>query len=148
MAQHQELNIQTRLGRRQVNADKVISFPRGLMGFEKMRSFVLLEIQEGLPLLLLQSTEDEKLGLLVADPYRFLPDFRLKIGDAEQSLLQVAGAADLSVLVTVSIPVGQPENTTLNLAGPILINHVAHIGLQVPQTEGESPSRVLIHLRK
>lgn len=69
----------------------------------------------------------------------FLPEYRIKIGDAEQNMLQVKTAGELAVLVTVSIPPGHPERTALNLTGPILINHEARIGLQVPQADVNPP---------
>ena len=45
----------------------------------------------------------------------------------------------------VSIPQGHPEKTALNLSGPILINHEARLGLQVPQMEGLYPTQLFIH---
>lgn len=138
--------VQTRLGLRTINPEKVVHFAHGLMGFEKLRQFTLLQLHEDAPFLLLQSLEDPSVGLLVGDPYAFLPDYRIKISDAEQALLQVQSADQLAVLVTVFIPHGKPENTSLNLTGPILINHSARIGLQVPQTDSDMPSRVMLYL--
>lgn len=146
MARRTEIvEAETRLGRQRIDMDKVIFFPRGLMGFEDKRQFTLLKLREDAPFLILQSLQDPGLGLLVGDPYTFLPEYRIKIGDAEQNLLQVKSAKELAVLVTVSIPPGHPERTSLNLTGPILINHDARIGLQVPQAD-VNPPRVLLHL--
>jgi flagellar assembly factor FliW len=138
-------SIETRLGRRDVLTDKVILFLRGLIGFEKQREFVLLQIQENAPLLLLQSMREPALGLLVADPFVFIPEYSLAVGDAEQELLRVKNVEDIAVLVTASIPPGRPGDAVLNLLGPILINHVLRLGLQVPQFEGAGPSSV--HVR-
>jgi flagellar assembly factor FliW len=138
------ISIETRLGRRDVLADKVILFPRGLIGFEGQREFTLLQIQENAPLLLLQSMETPKLGLLVADPYVFIPEYGLTVGDTEQELLQAKNVDDIAVLVTASIPPGKPGDAVLNLLGPILINHTLRLGLQVPQFEGAGPPRVRI----
>lgn len=139
------MEADTRLGRQRIDLEKVIAFPRGLMGFEDKRRFTLLKIKEDSPFLILQCLNDPGLGLLVGDPYTFLPEYVVRIGDAEQSLLQVKSADQLSVLVTVSIPPGHPDQTTLNLTGPILINHDARIGLQVPQVDA-NPPRILLRL--
>lgn len=139
MARKQEIEINTRLGRRSVDLGKVIYFPRGLAGFEGIHEFTLLQIQPNAPMLILQSMEHPALGLLVADPYSFMADYRIKVSDAEQKLLRLKNVRQVSVLVTVSIPNGKPEETMLNLTGPILINHQLRIGLQVPQTETELP---------
>ena len=134
--------IDTRLGLQVVDMDKVIHFPRGIIGFENSKRFTLLQIRPEAPFLVLQSMEDPGLGLLVADPYGFLPEYTLKIGDAEQKLLQVSRREDLAVLVTVAIPPGRPEETVISLTGPILINHAARIGIQAPQTDMKGPSKL------
>ena len=149
MAKDEVMVIQSRLGEREVRLDKVIHFPRGIIGFESAHEFTLLQIQESAPLLVLQSLEDPSLGLLVADPFSFLPDYSLDISDAEQQILQAQGVQDLAVLVTATIPPGKPEETALNLLGPIVLNHRARIGLQVPQVEKDKqPGKVFVHMRE
>jgi flagellar assembly factor FliW len=124
--------------------DKVIYFPRGLAGFEQEHEFTLLQIRPDAPLLVLQSMQDPTLGLLVADPYSFLPNYSVTVGDAEQKLLRLKNVRQVAVLVTVSIPPGQPELTALNLTGPVLINHKKRFGLQVPQTESNGPAKIYL----
>ncbi len=144
MARKHEVDIQTRLGVRRIDKNKVIYFPRGLAGFEGLHEFILLQIRPDAPLLILQSMDNPQVGLLVADPYSFIQDFKIKVGDAEQKLLRLKNIRQLAVLVTVTIPVGKPEETALNLVGPIIVNHAARIGLQVPQSENSGPTQVLI----
>lgn len=137
--------VDTRLGRQVVALDKVIHFPRGLMGFEDQHEFTLLQIKPGASFLMLQSMSEPRLGLLVADPYCFMDDYQIRINEAEQKILNIAKREQVAVLVTVSIPTGHPEKTALNLSGPILINHEAKLGLQVPQMEGLYPAQLFIH---
>lgn len=141
------VRAQTRLGMLDIDPSKELFFPRGLMGFEEHHRFTLLKIRGEAPFLILQSLDDPKLGLLVGDPYAFLPEYRIRIGDAEQKMLQAADISSLSVLVTVSIPHGQPENTSLSLSGPIVINHEARLGLQILQAD-VNPPRVCLHLNR
>ena len=140
----QEREIDTRLGRRVVDLDRVIHFPQGLVGFEDEREFVLLQLRPEAAMLILQSMKTPQLGLLVADPFSFIESFKPVVGEAEMALLQLGNLEDAAILVTVSIPSGQPDNATLNLAGPIVINHQARIGMQVPQNT-DGPSRVNMH---
>jgi flagellar assembly factor FliW len=125
--------------------DKVIYFPRGLAGFENEHEFTLLQIRPEAPLLVLQSMQDPSLGLLVADPYSFLPNYSITVGDAEQKLLRLKNVRQVAVLVTVSIPPGQPELPARNLTGPVLFNRKMRIGLQVPQTESNGPAKFFLH---
>lgn len=137
--------IDTRLGRQVVDLDKVIHFPRGIIGFEDRKVFTLLQIKPGAPFLVLQSMDDPGLGLLVADPYGFMPGYAIKVGDAEQKILKINKREELVVLVTVAIPPGKPEQTVISLTGPILINHGAKIGIQAPQTELKGPTKILLN---
>lgn len=148
MAGPKEIDVTTRLGAQTINTDKVITFPRGLIGFEDQREFTLLQIREGSAFFLLQSLNDPGLGLLVTDPYAFLDKYSIRIGNVEQNLLRIKSVHQVAVLVTVTIPAGKPELTTLNLTGPILINHEIRIGLQVPQANLETPCQVYLHKRE
>lgn len=145
MARHQEKVIQTRLGERTIEMDKVLTFPRGLVGMEESREFVLLQMRDDSPFLILQSLEDPRVGLLVADPYSFLAEYDVRLGEAEQQLLQLEDVGQMAVLVTVTIPPGAPEKTALNLSGPILVNKAARLGLQVPQPDSRYPAKVFLH---
>ena len=136
--------IETRLGSQNISLDKVIHFPRGLIGFEREQEFTLLQMRDDLPFLMLQSINTPNVGLLVTDPYTFYPEYLIEIGDAEQKILKVENREQLTVLVTVFVPPNRPEDTVMNLSGPILINHELKIGLQVPQVDGKLPPQMKI----
>jgi flagellar assembly factor FliW len=120
--------------------DRVLTFPRGLIGFMGHREFTLIQVREESPFLVLQSLDDPKLGLLVADPYSFMTEYEVVIGDADRRLLGIETREQATLLVTVTIPQGMPERTTLNLSGPIVLNNEARIGLQIPQTDSRYPA--------
>lgn len=141
----QEIVIESRLGKRTVTTDKILEFPRGLIGYEDQRRFTLLQIKEDSPFLVLQSLDDPRLGLIVADPYTFLTEYEIRLETGEQRLLKVDDVSQVAVLVTVSIPAGNPEKTALNLMGPIVINHEARLGAQIPQMEGRFPTHHFLH---
>ena len=148
MARNKEIEIDTRLGRRCIDTDKVVHFPRGLAGFENERDFILLQIRPEAPLLILQSVNTPVVGLLVADPYSFFDkSYAPQVGDAERQLLHIESLEQAAVLVTVSIPAGAPEQAALNLTGTIVINYEARVGLQVPQC-GEGLQQVNLHSLK
>ncbi|MDL2314247.1 flagellar assembly protein FliW [Desulfovibrio sp. OttesenSCG-928-C14] len=145
MAEKNLMEVETRLGKQLVSLDRIIRFPRGLIGYEEKRDFALMQIREGVPFLVLQSLEDPSFGLMVADPYSFVEDFSIKLGDTEQKMLHVERPEQVSVLITVTIPPGKPEETFLNFSGPILINHEARIGLQIAQSDPSQPGRVFLN---
>lgn len=140
MAKKNERVVETRLGRMLLPESQVLSFPRGLIGFMGHKEFTLLKIREESPFLVLQSLTDPSLGLLVTDPYQFLTDYEVAIGEADLKVLGVTSREQVTILVTVTIPQGMPERTTLNLSGPIVINNEARVGLQIPQVDGQYPT--------
>lgn len=140
MAKKDERVVETRLGRMTLPEESILTFPRGLIGFMGHREFTLLKVREDSPFLVLQSLSDPKLGLLVADPYCFMTEYEVVIGEADQRLLGISTREQVSILVTVTIPQGMPERTTLNLSGPIVINNEGRIGLQIPQTDARYPT--------
>lgn len=142
MGQKEEM-IDSKIGTIRVSKERIIHFPKGLVGFERFKAFVLVQLREDSPFLLLQSLDNSALGLLVADPYSFLPEYEVVVGEAEKRILQIEDASHVAVLVTVSIPAGDPENTTLNLSGPILINYQSKTGLQIPQTNPKCPAHFM-----
>ena len=144
MACEKAIEIDTRLGRRAIDPDKVINFPRGLAGFEDEHEFTLLQLRPDAPLLILQSMKRPELGLLVADPYSFLSSYPVLVGEAEQALLKIQKTDEAAILVTVTIPAGQPEKAMLNLTGPIVVNYQSRIGIQIPQGF-EGPAQVSLH---
>ncbi|MCL1890148.1 MAG: flagellar assembly protein FliW [Desulfovibrionaceae bacterium] len=139
------MEFPTRLGLQKISLDHVLRFPRGIIGYESKRDFALLRIREESPFLVLQSLEDPGLGLLVADPYSFVQDYSIRLNDVEQHMLHISSPEQVSVLVTVSIPAGRPEETCLNLMGPVVVNHEARLGLQVPQSDPDQPAKVFLH---
>jgi flagellar assembly factor FliW len=132
--------IRTKLGEREVARESVLYFPHGLIGLDDKREFVLIPVRENSPFLLLQCVSDPGLGLLVADPFPFIPDYNVKLEQAEKKLLRVENIRQIAVLVTVSIPKNRPQETTLNLTGPIILNTKARIGLQAPQVNSKLPT--------
>lgn len=132
--------IQTKLGEREVARESVLYFPHGLIGLDDKREFVLIPVRENSPFLLLQCVTDPGLGLLVADPFPFLPEYNVKLEQAEKKILRVESIRQIAVLVTVTIPKNRPQETTLNLSGPIILNTKARLGLQAPQVDSKYPT--------
>lgn len=84
------------------------------------------------------------MGMMLADPFSFLPDYEIRLAAVEERILKVSNVRDLIILVSVTVPKGDPEGSTLNLTGPICVNVQRRLGLQSPQTDLAFPSRILL----
>lgn len=144
MDKKQQKEINSRLGKILVSEEKSVYFPRGLIGMERVKDFVLLQIKHDSPFYVLQNLENSRFGLLVADPFAFVTDYQIHLGRTEERVLRSPRKHELAVMVTVTIPQGCPERTTLNMSGPIVINTVRRIGMQVPQHDPRVKSRIVL----
>ena len=136
--------INSRIGQLVISSDKTIRFPRGIVGFESLREFALVEFKPGTPFHFLQSLEMPSMGMMLADPFSFLPNYEIRLAAAEERILRVRNIRDLVILVSVTVPKGDPQGSTLNLTGPICVNVQERLGLQAPQVDLPFPSRVLL----
>lgn len=108
-----------------------INFPAGLPGFPDAHKFDLVPWgPAGSPFLMLSSSDDPSVGFVVVPPWVFYPDyeFELDSGTAERLGLQQAEDAVVFAIVTLR---DRPEDSTLNLLGPIVVNRFTHEAAQV-----------------
>jgi len=69
----------TRFGTVAVAEDEVWTFPQGLVGFEHLKRYVLLDSRKGASLQWLQALEDPSVAFLVCDPKVFLPSVEIRL---------------------------------------------------------------------
>lgn len=121
----------TRFGSIEFLLEDEFTFPEGLIGFPHLTRFLLVSHSENSPFTWLQSIDEPALAFLATDPTNFILDFSLEILDAEAVNLGLTDETPTQVLTTVSIPKGDPESMSLNLAGPIILNLETKVGKQV-----------------
>jgi flagellar assembly factor FliW len=108
--------------------EKRIHFPKGLIGLENYHEFKLIELPDQTMFWLLQSVDDEHFGLVITNPFWFMPDYDFELTDSEAK--QMKEKSKLDVFVTVNVA-ATPENITANLMGPIILDQNAGRGLQI-----------------
>jgi flagellar assembly factor FliW len=109
-------------------------FPGGLIGFEGLTSWLLLDER---PLSWLQSVEDPSVALPLASPFHFVPEYCFRLSTDDCQSLHAQGGSRLLVLAVVVRDGGQ---WTMNLRAPVLINQAAAMGRQLVTIE-EQPLR-------
>jgi flagellar assembly factor FliW len=98
-----------------------ITFDRGLLGFSDRQTFVLSATsREGL--FWLQSTENEALCFVLADPFRFFRGYTVDLPDIDAAYLEARHPDDVAILVTVTLSDRPDRASTANLQGPIAVN--------------------------
>lgn len=111
----------TRFGEITVAADKIITFPKGLLGFEHCQRYCLIVDEQTAPLVCMQSMEDPALAFVVVDPRAFYPDYKVEIDPNEIAELEVDDVNDITTWVVVTVP-EDVMRLSVNLQGPLLLN--------------------------
>ncbi|MBN2050837.1 MAG: flagellar assembly protein FliW [Spirochaetales bacterium] len=125
------MRVQTKAyGPVDVDERQKILFPFGILGFENLREYVLLDAVQQ-PFYWLQSLEVPEIAFVLINPKVFRPDYTLDIqdGDLEELELDNDDGSNTLVFAIVTIPENH-SRMTANLQGPIIINREKRIGRQ------------------
>lgn len=121
----------TRFGEIEVVDKSIITFTRGIPGFEAYKKYVLIpaDTKEETPFFFLQSLEAEEISFFLVDPFSFFKDYDVNLAEATVERLELEDPSDALVLTTVSVP-GDMQHATTNLKAPIVINNRKQLGIQ------------------
>lgn len=122
--------IGTRFGDLDFGPADVLFFKDGLIGFPRLQEFILISHKEESPFRWLQSVQEPGLAFLCALPQSFVPDYNPELGSIVVETLKLEEETERYLLTTASIPTGKPDEMTLNLAAPILVNAKTRSALQ------------------
>ena len=126
----------------EVSEKQHIKFPDGILGFEFIKEYYLLDIEES-PFYSLQAAGEEEIAFILIQPETFMKDYRLLVGNADIELLGVANKEDLLDFAIVTVP-DNPAQMTANLQGPIVINRKTRNARQVISLNDEYCTKHLI----
>ncbi|MCF8061393.1 MAG: flagellar assembly protein FliW [Deltaproteobacteria bacterium] len=121
----------TRFGEIELDEDRLLRFPEGMIGFPDMKNYVLLEHKPGSPFMWLQSTESPDLAFVLINPHLIQGDYLERIPSKERSQLAGENGRDPLLFAVVTIPPGEPQKMTVNLLGPVVIDVPARTGRQI-----------------
>lgn len=108
----------------------LLTFPKGLFGFEEEREFLLIPFPGEGSLYSFQSVKTPGLAFVAVDPFKLLEGYAPVLQPAELSELGVTESTDLFfyALCAVKSPAG---DSTVNLRCPIAINGDSRRAMQV-----------------
>ena len=119
------MEITTRVfGTIEIDDNKIIHFPSGIIGFPDMTEFALIFDEEkgkDTPIRWLQSLQEAEFALPVMNPLLVAADYNPEVEDDHLIPLGEMGADDTLVLVTVTVPQDLTK-MSVNLQAPIIIN--------------------------
>jgi flagellar assembly factor FliW len=119
----------------EIDADprQLVTFPEGLLGFEKFSKFVLLDARQK-PFLYLQSVDVPDLAFILIDPFLFRADYSIDVADEALDTIGIENPSDALVFAIVTVP-QDGGGATANLMGPLIINKANRKGIQAVLTD-------------
>ncbi|MBD5475773.1 MAG: flagellar assembly protein FliW [Lachnospiraceae bacterium] len=115
-----------------IDDDKIIHFPKGIIGFPDLTEFTLVHDEEkGTDSIhWLQSIQEPAFAMPVMDPLIVCPDYNPEADDELFNVLGEIKPDELLVMVTVTVPKDLTK-MSVNLKGPIVINAAEKRALQI-----------------
>ena len=129
----------SRFGQVDVDDDRVITFPKGLLGFPSFTKYVLLETGEDSYFWWLQSAEAPDLAFVVTDPSLFISSYRVPIRAEQMDEMGIDTIDQAQVFVIVN---KHEDTLTGNLQGPLVINCRNKVGEQLVLSDRRFTTRV------
>lgn len=116
-----------------IEDEKIIHFPMGIIGFENLKNFALIydsEREEKSKISWLQSMEEPLMALPVINPIDIMDDYAPVIEDELMKIIGDPADVDILIFVSLSIP-SDLTKMTANLKAPFIINTVDRQAMQV-----------------
>ena len=127
------MNVQTtRFGTVEVDAERVITFDTGLLGFADFKRYVLLQPDDDAVFFWLQSCDDPALAFVVTDPALWVADYEATIRREQMEELGLERIDDAQVFVIVN---RYDRSLTANLQGPLVVNAASRRAVQLVLAE-------------
>lgn len=128
----------TRFGELEVDKKDIIEFTEGLLGFENLKKFFIVDPGDQTLILWLQSIDDAATAFPIIEPKIFQPNYMVKLLPVELNSLALENLQNASVYTVLTIPQNVTEMSA-NLKAPIIINnktkHARQIVLQDSKLE-------------
>ena len=116
----------------EVDEEKKLTFPGGIIGFPDLQNFVLIHDEEKSDgsIRWMQSIEEPNFAMPVIDPLIILHDYNPQVEEDLLKKLGEYGEGDLLVLVTITVP-HDLTKMTVNLKAPFVINTATKKACQI-----------------
>lgn len=116
-----------------MDSGKVITFPKGIPGFETYTKYTLFHKQENKTCVYwLESLDSPDVTFTLVDPTDYGLNYSMDLSDDEAVALGTDDPHELAVLLMLSKKEAEGKASSLhaNIAGPIILNPGKRLGLQ------------------
>lgn len=130
-----------------IEEDKIIEFPNGIIGFESYKKFAIIydvDKDSETRISWLQSMEEPALALPVIDPLAIVQEYNPMIEDELLNPLGKPADEDLLFLLVMTVPADM-KKVTANMKAPIIINAEKKKGVQLIVENADYPVKYNVY---
>jgi len=120
----------TRFGELIVDKKDFIKFEDGILGFEHLKKFFIVDPGDQTLILWLQSATDPSTAFPIIEPKIFNPNYVVKLLPAELASLKLESLQDATIYTILTIP-SDISQMSANLKAPIAINNQTKMARQI-----------------
>lgn len=102
-------------------ADEIITFEKGIPGFQNLKKFVIKETGEDSPFSILQSIEEKEIGFILISPFLVYENYEINLNEEINNNLKISSSNEVLLYSIVTLNSNAKE-ITANLKAPIVIN--------------------------
>lgn len=120
----------TRFGELEVDKKDILNFKEGILGFDNLRKFFIVDPGDKTLILWLQSIDDAATAFPIIEPKIFKPDYIVKLLPAELTSLELEDLSNASIYTVLTIPQTVTEMSA-NMKAPVVINNKSKVARQI-----------------
>ena len=120
-----------RCGEVEIADERIFEFVLPIIGFNDLKKFVILDINQESFFKWLQSVEDPEIAFPIVSVFSMNVNYTLDIPDNVVDTLKINNVESILVMNIASIPQDNPQGTTLNLLAPLVFNVDTQLAGQV-----------------
>nr|UWI50432.1 flagellar assembly protein FliW [Clostridioides difficile] len=107
-----------------------VTLKKGILGFENLREYELLDIENNDILKEFNSTEEDCIGFIVVSPFEVMKEYEIVLNQETIEKLEVKSPNDIMLLNIITL--GKTlEESTVNMKAPIVINIKNNCAMQI-----------------
>ena len=134
----------TRFGELEVEKKDILTFKDGLLGYDNLKKYFVVDPGDQTLILWLQSIDDEATAFPIIEPKIFNPEYTVKLLPAELQSLSLENLSDASIYTILTIPSVVTEMSA-NLKAPVVINNKTKNARQIVLQDSKLEIRSLIY---
>ncbi len=119
-----------KIGQIEYESEDVLTMASPMLGFPKLKKFLLISTEQTYPFYWFQSVENPDVSFLMLETVLFFNDYKPEISKKDINAVKCKNKSDLRIFAIVVVP-KNPKDSTANLKAPIIINEEKMLAKQV-----------------